>query len=65
MKLTPKERADVAHILSRRANEIAHHSGKNHDEQPSSVEMALTREIQRLRRLADKINPPKPDPDNE
>jgi len=57
MKLSQSELEDVAYILDRRANEIfgfrsdyltisSHHG---------SVEMALTREIDRLRDLANKI----------
>lgn len=58
--LTKSERKQIADILSRRANEVAGFSGDyqkdgNHF---GSVELALTREIERLRRLADKVNPP-------
>ena len=57
MKLSQSELEDVAYIMYRRADEIAifrsdytaigSHYG--------SVDMALTREIERLRRLAKKI----------
>lgn len=56
--LTKDEMQQVSEILKRRANEIAgyktdmmkekHHLG--------SVELALTREMERLRDLADKVN---------
>jgi len=55
--LTTSERRQIAEILNRRANEIAGFSGDyckdgNHF---GSVELALTREIERLRRLATKV----------
>lgn len=59
MELSPSEKEQVAEILNRRASEIAGYSdeyrrdGKHY----GSVELALTREIDRLRRLADKVNP--------
>jgi hypothetical protein len=59
VNLSKKEAEEVSEILSRRANEIAiyktdmmkekHHLG--------SVELALTREMERLRSLAEKVNP--------
>lgn len=61
--LTKSEREQIASILSRRANEVASFSmdyqkdGKHH----GSVELALTREIERLRRLAERVNPPEPE----
>ena len=74
IQLTPGEREQVATILSRRANEIAWYSGE-HDERaclstnkkpmPASVEYALELEMKRLRKLADKINPPKKELDEE
>ena len=50
----------IAEILSRRANEIAGFCGeyRNDPKHFGSVELALSREIERLRRLADKISPP-------
>ena len=62
-EITESEKQQVSQILRRRANEIAGFEAdmrkdKNH---LGSVEMALTREIERLRRLADKVNPPKED----
>ena len=57
--LSPSDKEQIAEILNRRANEIAGFSSNylkdgNHF---GSVELALTREIQRLRRLADRVNP--------
>ena len=64
--LTLSERAQIAEILNRRANEIAGFSGeyRNSDSHFGSVELALTREMERLRRLAARVNPPAPE-DNE
>ena len=63
VELTKSERKQIAEILDRRANEIA---GFNSDYKKDgnhfgSVELALTREIERLRRLADRVNPPEPE----
>jgi hypothetical protein len=57
--LTQNERAQIAEILSRRANEIAGFSNdyRNDPKHFGSVEFALTREINRLRRLAERVNP--------
>lgn len=62
-ELTKSERKQIAEILKRRANEIAgfgdnYRKDNNHF---GSVELALTREIDRLRRLADRVNPPEPE----
>lgn len=64
-KLTTSESAQIAEILERRANEIAGFSGeyRNNPNHYGSVELALTREIVRLRRLAERVNPPKPEDD--
>lgn len=69
LELTSSERVQVATILSRRANEISGYKSEHSCEKfptptdkllmPASVEYALELEIQRLRRLADKISPPK------
>jgi len=58
-ELSPFERAQVAEILDRRANEIAGFSDeyRKDPKHHGSVELALTREIARLRRLADRVNP--------
>ena len=62
--LTKSEREQVSDILSRRAQEIATFKGDmekffstNINGFPGSVELALTRETTRLRRLRDKIKP--------
>ena len=69
-KLTDSEREQIATILTRRANEIAgyssdhreciHNKGKD-GIMPASVEYALELEMRRLRMLADRVNPPKPE----
>lgn len=61
--LTQSERTQIAEILSRRANEIASFSSeyRRDDKHYGSVELALTREINRLRRLAERVDPPKPE----
>lgn len=56
--LTKSERAQIATILSRRANEIAgFKSDLSRTKDLASVDYALELEILRLRRLADKIDP--------
>jgi hypothetical protein len=57
--LTKKDREQIADILERRANEIAMFSDdyRRKADHYGSVELALTREIDRLRRLADRVNP--------
>jgi hypothetical protein len=57
--LTPRERAEVAEILNRRANEVSGFSNdyRRKDDHFGSVELALTREIDRLRKLAERVNP--------
>lgn len=57
--LTQSERSQIATILNRRANEIAGFSDtyRNDPKHFGSVEFALTREIERLRRLAERVNP--------
>lgn len=58
-ELTKSERAQIGEILERRANEIAGFSDeyRRDPKHYGSVEFALTREIQRLRRLAERVNP--------
>ncbi len=65
-ELTKSERKQIAEILDRRANEIAGFSAdyKKDGNHFGSVELALTREIDRLRRLADKVDPPEPEGDD-
>lgn len=61
--LTKSEREQIGTILERRANEIAGFSGdyRNDPKHHGSVELALTREIERLRRLAVRVNPAEPE----
>ncbi len=60
-ELSESERGQIATILSRRANEIAMYKSEhykpinNQEAMPASVEYALEREIERLRRLAGKL----------
>ncbi len=57
--LTESEQKQIAEILSRRANEIASFSYEyQKGDHFGSVEMALTREVCRLRSLVDKVCPP-------
>ena len=58
-KLTQEDREDISEILSRRANEIAGflHKYRENEDHYGSVELALTREIDRLRKIANKVNP--------
>ena len=61
--LTKSEREQISEILKRRANEIAEfsHAYSNGQNNFGSVELALSREIERLRRLAERVNPPEPE----
>lgn len=61
--LTQGEREQIAEILKRRANEIAGFRSEytRDDKHHGSVELALTRETDRLRRLAERVNPPHPE----
>ena len=58
MDLSNSERRQIAEILSRRANDIAAYKVEGEKIVPGSVELALAREIKRLRGLADKVGPP-------
>lgn len=64
--LTMRDREQIAEILSRRANEIAGFCDeyRRKPDHFGSVELAMTREINRLRRLAERVNPP-PEEDEE
>jgi LmbE family N-acetylglucosaminyl deacetylase len=57
--LTKKERTEIAEILGRRANEIAgfYDEYRRESKHYGSVELALDREIDRLRRLAERVDP--------
>lgn len=59
-ELTSADRAQIAEILERRANEIAgfHDNYRSKPDHFGSVELALTREINRLRRLAERVCAP-------
>lgn len=61
--LTKSEREQVAEILNRRANEVASFKDdyKKDSNHFGSVELALSREIERLRRLASLVNPSEPE----
>lgn len=65
--LTKTEREQIAEILSRRANEIGSYRMSNtvNDKGPASVDFGLEREAARLRRLAERVNPPDPDESHE
>ena len=78
VSLSVSERIQLTEILERRANEIA--SFKRDMEEkatekagtriefyalPGSVGLAISREIQRLRKLADKIRPPSPEDEDD
>ena len=65
-ELTPAERQQIAEILKRRANDSASYKMRHlKDDEPASVEFALSREISRLRRLAERVNPPAPDAEDD
>lgn len=66
LELSDSERKQIAEILERRANDIATFESAVKRNMPptvaeydfpGSVDLALTREIQRLRKLASKIRP--------
>jgi len=58
-QLSANDRRQIEEVLNRRANEIAGFSDeyRKDPKHHGSVELALTREIDRLRRLADRVNP--------
>lgn len=58
-RLNPSDRRQIAAILERRANEIAGFADeyRRDPKHHGSVELALSREIDRLRRLAQKVEP--------
>ena len=65
--LTKAEREQIATILARRANEIAGFADtyRSDPKHYGSVECALSREIDRLRRLAERVNPAEPECEDE
>ena len=63
--LTKRECDQIATILKRRANEIASFKGDlQRTKDLASVDYALELEIDRLRRLAEKVCPPEPECDD-
>lgn len=64
-ELIRNEQLQIADILKRRANEIARFSTEYKKDKGhfGSVELALTREIDRLRTLAERICPVEPEED--
>lgn len=60
MELTNSDRQQIAEILDRRSNEIATFKQEYcaKDNHYGSVELALTREIDRLRQLSSRVKPP-------
>ena len=64
--LTKSEREQIAEILNRRANEISFYrmSNTERDKGPASVDFGLEREADRLRRLAERVNPKDPAPED-
>jgi hypothetical protein len=62
-ELTKAERQQIGEILKRRAQEIGGFANdyRNDPKHYGSVELALSREIDRLRRLADRVNPAEPE----
>ena len=60
--LTFKEREQIATILKRRANEISSfRMDMSKGKDLASVDYALELEIDRLRRLAERVDPPQPE----
>lgn len=59
--LTANEQIQISEILDRRANEIATYlmEYRNDPKHYGSVELALSREVERLRHLSGRVNPPK------
>lgn len=62
VELTKRERKEIAEVLNRRSNEIAefHRTYTSDGAHFGSVEIALAREMERLRSLAHRVNPPEP-----
>lgn len=65
VKLTKADRQQIGEALRRRANEVAEF-GDEYRRNPThygSVDLALSREVDRLRQLADRVDPPEPEQD--
>lgn len=65
LNLSARQREDIEDILDRRANEIAGYLTEHQEKIPGSVELALHREITRLRDLGEKVNPQPVEEDEE
>lgn len=65
--LTQSERHQIAEILDRRANEVAGFSDeyRRDPKHHGSVEFALSREIDRLRHLAERVNQEPPEDEDQ
>jgi len=61
--LTDSERRQIAEILDHRANEVAGFLGeyRNRPDCIGGVLFAVSREVDRLRRLSDRLAPPEPE----
>lgn len=65
-ELTKREREQIATILRRRANEVAGFKMEmQRGKDLASVDYALELEINRLRRLADRVSPAEPVDDED
>lgn len=65
-ELTKVDRQQIGEILVQRANEVAAYANdyRRDEKHFGSVELALTREVERLRGLAARVNPPEPEPED-
>lgn len=63
--MTEKQATEIAEILGRRANDVASYLNENRKTIQGSVELALDREIRRLRDLESAVRPPSKDSDEE
>lgn len=61
LRLLVDSGAEIAEILRRRANEIASYNESHKADLPGSVELALNREVTRLRRLVSEVTPDRPE----
>jgi len=63
--VSPRVGEQIAEELGRAANIIASYYDKNRDAMPANVACALTREMHRLRTLADHVKPEPKEDDEE
>jgi len=63
--VSPRVGEQIAEELGRAANIIAAYYDRNRDAMPANVACALTREMQRLRTLADHVKPAPQEDDEE